>query len=196
MKVGKMIVLTAPSGGGKTTIKKHLLAEYDELGFSISVTTRKIRPTETDGKDYYFKSAEEFRTLIDNDAFLEWEEVYIDQFYGTLKSEVDRLWAIGKHIVFDVDVHGAKRIKKMYGDKCLSIFIRPPSVQVIIERLKGRKTETAESLAKRVKRVEKEMSFEHEFDKVLINDLLSVAFKEAENLVESFLEIYSSSEEE
>lgn len=195
MKVGKMIVLTAPSGGGKTTIKKHLLTEYDELGFSISVTTRKIRPTETDGVDYYFKSAKEFKKLIAADAFLEYEEVYVDQFYGTLKSEVDRLWAIGQHVVFDVDVHGAERIKEMYGDRCLSIFIRPPSIQVIVERLKARKTETAESLAKRVRRIEKEMSYETKFDKVLINDLLLVAFKEAENLVESFLDIHSNEEE-
>jgi guanylate kinase len=193
--MGKMIVLTAPSGGGKTTIKKHLLEEYNELGFSISVTTREKRPSEIDGKDYYFRSTKEFNQLIEEDAFLEWEEVYKNQFYGTLKSEVDRLWALGKHIVFDVDVHGAQDIKKMYGDRCMAVFIRPPSIQVIVDRLKGRETETAESLAKRVRRIEREMSFEHKFDKVLINDLLLVAFKEAENLVESFLDIHSSEEE-
>jgi guanylate kinase len=193
--MSKMIVLTAPSGGGKTTIKKHLLEEYNELGFSISVTTREKRPSEIDGKDYYFRSTKEFNQLIEEDAFLEWEEVYKNQFYGTLKSEVDRLWALGKHIVFDVDVHGAQDIKKMYGDRCMAVFIRPPSIQVIVDRLKGRETETAESLAKRVRRIEREMSFEHKFDKVLINDLLLVAFKEAENLVESFLDIHSSEEE-
>jgi guanylate kinase len=193
--MGKMIVLTAPSGGGKTTIKKYLLEEYNELGFSISVTTREKRPSEIDGKDYYFRSTKEFNQLIEEDAFLEWEEVYKNQFYGTLKSEVDRLWALGKHIVFDVDVHGAQDIKKMYGDRCMAVFIRPPSIQVIVDRLKGRETETAESLAKRVRRIEREMSFEHKFDKVLINDLLLVAFKEAENLVESFLDIHSSEEE-
>lgn len=193
--MSKMIVLTAPSGGGKTTIKKYLLEEYNELGFSISVTTREKRPSEIDGKDYYFRSTKEFNQLIEEDAFLEWEEVYKNQFYGTLKSEVDRLWALGKHIVFDVDVHGAQDIKKMYGDRCMAVFIRPPSIQVIVDRLKGRETETAESLAKRVRRIEREMSFEHKFDKVLINDLLLVAFKEAENLVESFLDIHSSEEE-
>jgi len=195
MNVGKMIVLTAPSGGGKTTIKKHLLGEYKKLAFSISATTRAIRPSESEGVDYYFKTAEAFRQLIDNDAFIEWEEVYTDQYYGTLKSEVDRIWGLGKHIVFDVDVHGATRIKQLYGDRCLSIFIRPPSIQVIVDRLKARNTETEKSFAKRVKRIEKEMSFENKFDKILINDLLPVAFKEAEHLVESFLDLHSNEQE-
>jgi len=195
MNVGKMIVLTAPSGGGKTTIKKHLLGEYKKLAFSISATTRAIRPSESEGVDYYFKTAEAFRQLIDDDAFIEWEEVYTDQYYGTLKSEVDRIWGLGKHIVFDVDVHGATRIKQLYGDRCLSIFIRPPSIQVIVDRLKARNTETEKSFAKRVKRIEKEMSFENKFDKILINDLLPVAFKEAEHLVESFLDLHSNEQE-
>lgn len=192
---GKMIVLTAPSGGGKTTIKKHLLQEYNALAFSISVTTRQIRSSETEGIDYYFKTVEQFKQLIKEDAFIEWEEVYENQFYGTLKSEVDRLWAQGKHIVFDVDVHGAQDIKTLYGDRCLAIFIRPPSIQVIIDRLKARETETAVSLAKRISRIKKELSYEKKFDKVLINDLLSVAFKEAEYLVESFLKIHVDEEE-
>lgn len=192
---GKLIVLTAPSGGGKTTIKRHLLKTYDELGFSISVTTREIRPTEVDGVDYYFKSVDEFHRLKEADAFVEWEEVYEGLYYGTLKSEVDRLWKNHKHIVFDVDVNGAKDIKKLYGDSCLAIFIRPPSIQVIIDRLKARATETEVSLAKRIRRMEKEMSHEKEFDTILVNDLLAVALKESEYLVESFLDIGQDEEE-
>ena len=195
MRMGKMIVLTAPSGGGKTTIKKHLLAKYPQLAFSISVTTRKIRETETEGVDYYFKSVEAFKQLIEDDAFVEWEEVYQNQFYGTLKSEVERIWAQGKHIIFDVDIYGAQDIKKLYADQCLAIFIRPPSIQVIIERLKARDTETPESLAKRTSRTRKELSFEKEFDKVLMNDILQVAFKDAEVMVETFLDLDTSEEE-
>lgn len=192
---GKLIVLTAPSGGGKTTVKRHLLKTFDELGFSISVTTREIRPKEVDGVDYYFKSVEEFHQLKNNDEFVEWEEVYEGLFYGTLKSEVDRLWKNHKHIVFDVDVNGAKDIKKLYGDSCLAIFIRPPSIQVIIDRLKARATETEVSLAKRIRRMEKEMSHEKEFDTLLVNDLLAVALKESEYLVASFLDIGQDEEE-
>lgn len=192
---GKLIVLTAPSGGGKTTIKRHLLKTFDELGFSISVTTREIRPNEVDGVDYYFKSVDEFHRLKEADAFVEWEEVYEGLYYGTLKSEVDRLWRNHKHIVFDVDVNGAQDIKKLYGDSCLAIFIRPPSIQVIIDRLKARATETEVSLAKRIRRMEKEMSHEKEFDTILVNDLLAVALKESEYLVESFLDIGQDEEE-
>ena len=170
---GKLIVLTAPSGGGKTTVKRHLLKTYDQLGFSISVTTREIRPNEVDGVDYYFKTIEEFNQLKEADEFVEWEQVYDGLFYGTLKSEVDRLWKMHKHIIFDVDVNGAKDIKKLYGDSCLAIFIRPPSIQVIIDRLKARATETEVSLAKRIRRMEKEMSHENEFDTILVNDLLA-----------------------
>jgi len=192
---GKLIVLTAPSGGGKTTIKRHLLKTYDELGFSISVTTRDKRSKEVDGEDYYFKTVEEFHRLKEADAFVEWEEVYEGLYYGTLKSEVDRLWKNHKHIIFDVDVNGAKDIKKLYGDNCLAIFIRPPSIQVIIDRLKARATETEVSLAKRILRMEKEMSHEKEFDTILVNDLLAVALKESEYLVESFLDIGQDEEE-
>lgn len=192
---GKLIVLTAPSGGGKTTVKRHLLKTYDQLGFSISVTTRERRKNEQDGVDYYFKTVDEFKTLREDDSFVEWEEVYEGLFYGTLKSEVDRLWKNRQHIVFDVDVNGAKDIKKLYGDRCLAIFIRPPSIQVIINRLKARATETEVSLAKRIRRMETEMSHEKEFDTILVNDLLSVALKEVENMVESFLEIIHDEEE-
>lgn len=193
---GKLIVLTAPSGGGKTTIKRHLLKTYDQLGFSVSVTTRDKRPKESEGVDYYFKTIEEFNTLKEADAFVEWEEVYQGLFYGTLKSEVDRLWKSRKHIVFDIDVKGAQDIKKLYGDQCLAIFIRPPSINVIVERLKARGTETEESLAKRIKRIEHEMTYEEKFDMVLVNDMLPVALKESELIVESFLDIHGSDEEE
>lgn len=193
---GKLIVLTAPSGGGKTTIKRHLLKSYDELGFSVSVTTRDKRPKESDGIDYYFKTTEEFYSLRDADAFVEWEEVYEGLYYGTLKSEVDRLWKSRKHIIFDIDVKGAMDIKKLYADQCLAIFIRPPSIQVIVERLKARGTESAESLAKRIKRIEKEMTYESKFDTILVNDLLPVALKESEQMIESFLDIDKQDEEE
>lgn len=193
---GQLIVLTAPSGGGKTTIKRHLLKSYHQLGFSVSVTTRDKRPTESEGVDYYFKTRAEFDKLKDADEFVEWEEVYEGLYYGTLKSEVDRLWKSNKHIIFDIDVKGAVDIKKLYGDQCLAIFIRPPSIQVIVERLKARGTETDESLAKRIKRIEHEMTYENKFDTVLVNDLLPVALKESELIVESFLDIHRQDEEE
>jgi len=187
--VGKLIILTAPSGGGKTTIKRHLLKTYATLGFSVSVTTRAKRVHEQDGVDYYFKTVEEFKALRAEQAFIEWEEVYTGQFYGTLKSEVERLWSLGQHIVFDIDVHGAKDLKSKYGDRCMAIFIRPPSLQVIIARLKNRQTESEQSLRKRIMRIKREMTYEHEFDTVIVNDLLDVALKEAELKVETFLDI-------
>jgi len=188
---GKLIVLTAPSGGGKTTIKRHLLKTYDCLGFSVSVTTREMRPKEIEGDDYYFKTIDEFIRLKTENAFIEWEEVYEGLFYGTLKSEIERLWSLEKHIIFDIDVHGARDIKEQFGDQCLAIFIRPPSIQVIIQRLRKRDTEDEESLSKRIQRIKKELSFENKFDLVLINDLLTVALKEAECMIESFLDIES-----
>jgi len=186
---GRLIVLTAPSGAGKTTIRNHLLATYDEIGFSVSAATREKRAHEEEGKDYYFMSNKKFRKLIKEDAFIEWEEVYQDQFYGTLKSEIERLWKEEKHIIFDIDVHGAADIKKMYGKKCLCIFVKPPSLEVIIRRLMDRKTETETSLKKRIKRITKEMKWENKFDVILVNDLLEVALKEAELITESFLNI-------
>ncbi len=186
---GKLIILTAPSGGGKTTIKRHLLKTYAALGFSVSVTTRDMREHEVEGADYYFKSVEEFKALRAEQAFIEWEEVYDGQYYGTLKTEVERLWSEGQHIVFDIDVHGARDLKEKYGDRCLAIFIRPPSLQVIIERLKNRQTESEQSLKKRIKRIKREMMYENEFDTIIVNDLLDVTLKEAELKVETFLDI-------
>lgn len=192
---GKMVIFTAPSGAGKTTIVRHLLDRYPrQIGFSTSATTREKRDYEIDGKDYYFLSEEDFRQKISDGEFVEWEEVYNGQLYGTLKSEVDRLWAEGKHIIFDIEVKGATNIKGMYGDECLAVFIKPPSFNILVKRLKNRKTESASSLNKRIARMKKELSYESSFDKVLVNDLLEVACKEGEIIIESFLGI--SEEEE
>ncbi|MBK7807874.1 MAG: guanylate kinase [Saprospiraceae bacterium] len=184
---GKMFIFTAPSGAGKTTIVKHLLSKYDFLGFSVSATTRDKRDHETDGKDYYFLTVEEFKAKITNGEFIEWEEVYHDQYYGTLKSEVERIWSLQKHLVFDIDVRGAKNIKQLYSNTCMSVFVRPPSVNTLIERLINRNTETPESLQKRIYKVKREMSYENSFDIVLVNDLLDISFKEAEHIIETFI---------
>lgn len=183
----KMIVFTAPSGSGKTTLVRHLLATYDFLDFSISATTRAKRDHETDGKDYYFISPDEFKEKIDNKEFLEFEEVYENQYYGTLKSEVDRIWSLGKSVIFDIDVKGAKNIKELYGDKCLTVFVRPPSIDVLISRLTARATENEDSLRKRIARIREEITYEPVFDAVVVNDLLEVAKKEAEFLTENFI---------
>ena len=183
---GKLIVITAPSGAGKTTIVRHLLKTFDFLGFSISATTRNKRKKEKHGKDYYFMSVEEFMEQRRKRKFLEWEEVYENQFYGTLKSEVERLWGLDKDIIFDIDVKGAVNIKKMYPES-LCIFVKPPSFEILAQRLKDRNTETAKSLAKRIARVKKEMTYENKFDVVLVNDVLDVALKEAESIVENFV---------
>lgn len=186
---GKLLVITAPSGAGKTTLVKHLLTTYQDLDFSVSATTRNIRPNEVDGRDYYFMDAVAFKKKVRSRAFIEWEEVYDDQYYGTLRSEVDRLWRLRKHILFDIDVKGAVSIKKKYGDRCLTVFIKPPSLEILIERLKNRKTENEESLKKRIRKVKRELKYESKFDRVIVNDLLEVAYKEAEIIVETFLNI-------
>ncbi len=185
---GKMFIFTAPSGAGKTTIVRHLLDKYTFLDFSISATTRGMRPHEKDKVDYYFMTVVEFKENVAKDAFIEWEEVYENQYYGTLKSEVERIWSNEKHLVFDIDVRGAQNIKRFFGDKCLSIFVRPPSLDVLIERLVNRNTETPESLQKRISKVRREMEYENTFDMVLVNDLLEVSFVEAEHIVETFIE--------
>jgi len=187
-KANKLLVFTAPSGAGKTTVVRHLLDEYrDLLGFSVSATTRKKRKYERGGKDYYFISKEEFKKNIDNDEFVEWQEVYEDQYYGTLKSEVERLWKKGKTVVFDIDVKGALNIKKNYGDDCLVVFISPPSLKILIERLENRGTESQKSLKKRISRVKKEMEYKDKFDMILINDFLPETFRKAEQIVENFI---------
>jgi len=184
---GKLIVITAPSGAGKTTIVRHLLKTFDFLGFSISATTRKKRRKEKHGRDYYFMSVEEFMEKRRKRKFLEWEEVYDNQFYGTLKSEVTRLWEEGKHVIFDIDVKGAKDIKKKFPDETLAIFIKPPSVEVLFERLRNRKTEDEAALKKRFARSKRELRYEKKFDKVLVNDDLETAFKDAEGMILDFI---------
>jgi len=185
----KMMVFAAPSGSGKTTIVRHLLESFDELAFSISATTRDKREYEKDGKDYYFLSKEAFKQKIEEGAFVEWEEVYAGRFYGTLKEEVRRLWGEGKSILFDIDVKGAMDIKQQFGEKCLAVFVKPPSTEVLIERLKNRRTETAASLNTRIARFNEEMEYEKHFDTVLINDKLKDALNEGEVLVKNFLEL-------
>ncbi len=184
---GKMFIFTAPSGAGKTTIVHHLLNKYDFLDFSISATTRPMRPHEVDGKDYYFMDVETFKKKQSEGAFVESEEVYPGQFYGTLHSEVERIWSAGKHLVFDIDVKGACNIKKIYDKKCLAVFIRPPSEAILIQRLIDRNTETQASLEKRIAKAKFELTYETRFDHVLVNDLLEVALIEAEHMVETFV---------
>ncbi len=184
---GKALIFSAPSGSGKTTIVKHLLKENPDLGFSISASTRDKRGrTEFHGKDYYFLTPEEFKKKIDDDAFIEWEEVYEGNFYGTLKSEIDRIWNSGKNVIFDVDVKGGLNLKKYFGGLALSVFVKVRSIDILQERLKERGTESEESLSRRMFKANFEMSFQGEFDVVLINEHLATALKEAQRLYDSF----------
>ncbi len=185
---GKLIIFSAPSGSGKTTIVKHLLSQNSNFGFSISACTRDRRGrNEENGKDYYFLTPDEFKQRISNDEFVEWEEVYPGGYYGTLKSEIERLWSLGKTILFDVDVKGGIKLKKYYGDKALSIFVKAPSEDVIKQRLIARGTETEDSLSKRLFKIRFEMTFQNEFDVILVNDVLEDTLAKAEKLVEDFL---------
>jgi len=185
---GKLIIFCAPSGAGKTTIVKHLLQQGFHLEFSISATSREARRTETDGKDYYFLSAEEFAARVENDEFLEWEEVYKGTMYGTLKSEVERIRNQRKNVIFDVDVVGGLNIKKYYGDKALAVFVQPPSVEELRNRLQCRSTESEEKIKMRIAKAEHELSYAPQFDVVITNDKLEVAFEEAEKAIADFLE--------
>lgn len=186
MQQGKLIIFSAPSGAGKTTIVQHLLKKIPELEFSISACSREKRGDEVNGVDYYFISVEEFKKKIKHDEFIEWEEVYKDNFYGTLKSEIERIWTKGKHVIFDVDVDGGLNLKKQFGAKALAIFVMPPSIQSLEERLKQRKTETPESIARRMGKAGAELKKADQFDKILINEDLQTAFKEAEKSVQGF----------
>lgn len=188
MSKGKLIVVTAPSGAGKTTIVRHLLGKFENLAFSVSATTRSRRANEQEGKDYYYTNVQKFKELVDQNAFLEWEEVYENQFYGTLKSEAERLWAEGKHVVFDIDVKGAVNVKKAFPAQTLAIFVKPPMPDVLMERLKKRKSESEESLQKRIAKATFELTFEDKFDRVLVNDDLTLALKQAEQIVGEWLE--------
>ncbi|HAK79551.1 guanylate kinase [Runella defluvii] len=184
---GKLIIFSAPSGSGKTTIVRHLLTKYNNLGFSISACTRDRRGrNEVDGKDYYFLTPDDFKKRIDNNEFVEWEEVYPGGYYGTLKSEIERLWASGKHVVFDVDVKGGLKLKEYFQERALAIFVKAPSEEAIKERLMSRGTETEDSLSKRLFKVKFEMSFQDKFDVILVNDDLETALAKAEELVEDF----------
>ena len=186
--MNKLIIFSAPSGSGKTTIVKHLLSLAPlNLAFSISATSRAPRGEEVHGKEYYFLSAEEFKQRIADNDFLEWEEVYQNYFYGTLKSEVERLWAMGKNVVFDIDVAGGLRIKKQFPDQTLAIFVEPPSIAVLEERLRARQTETEEKIQMRLDKAAQEMATAHLFDVIIKNDDLPRALQEAEDLVTDFI---------
>lgn len=184
---GKVIVVCAPSGSGKTTIVKHLLEKMPELKFSISATTRTKRDYEVDGKDYYFITPDEFRSRLAQNEFLEWQEVYTDQYYGSLKSEVERIWQEGGTVIFDVDVMGGLNIKKFYGDHALSVFIQAPSIGELEKRLKSRGSETPDTLKKRLDKAEYELSFAKEFDHIVLNDDLTSAQNEMTQLVSQFI---------
>ncbi|MFO7940814.1 MAG: guanylate kinase [Bacteroidales bacterium] len=186
---GKLIIFSAPSGSGKTTIVRHLLSQGLPLAFSVSATSRAPRGTEKHGREYYFLSPDEFRKYIEQNAFVEWEEVYADRYYGTLKSEVERLWSEGKHVLFDVDVVGGVNLKKQFGDRALSIFVKAPSIDVLEERLRKRSTETEAELKLRVEKADQEYNYARQFDVVLVNDDLQHAQKQAVELVCSFLDI-------
>jgi guanylate kinase len=183
----KLIIFSAPSGSGKTTVVRHLLDVVPNLEFSISATTRPMRAGEKHGHDYYFYNHEEFQKAVTENAFIEYEEVYKGVYYGTLKIEVQRLWAAGKTVIFDLDVEGGLTIKKHYGNQALALFLRPPSVDILINRLRSRNTETEEQLAIRIAKVHSELKFEQLFDKVVVNDVLSDTFVNAESIVASFL---------
>ncbi|GCC52403.1 guanylate kinase [Chryseotalea sanaruensis] len=184
---GKALIFSAPSGSGKTTIVRHLLQNNSDLGFSISASTRDRRGrTEQHGKDYYFLSPEEFKQKIDANQFIEWEEVYEGNFYGTLKSEIERLWSEGKNVIFDVDVKGGLSLKKYFGDKALAVFVKVPSIEVLKERLKDRGTESEESLSRRLFKAKFEMGFEDKFDVVLVNEDRERSLQEAQKLYNEF----------
>lgn len=182
-----LIIVTAPSGAGKTTIVHHLIKTFPELAFSISATNRPKREKETDGVDYYFISTEDFKAKVAHKDFLEHEEVYAGRYYGTLKKELERLWQAGKCIIFDVEVKGAVNIQKAYPDTSLSIFVMPPSKEILLERLKQRNTETAATLKQRMARAEEELSYAPRFNEIIVNDNLEEALTKAENLVSTFL---------
>ncbi|HIE46090.1 MAG TPA: guanylate kinase [Flavobacteriaceae bacterium] len=188
MKKGKLIVFSAPSGSGKTTIVHHLLSQKElNLAFSISATSRDKRGKEVDGKDYYFISAKKFKKLIRKEKFIEHEEVYTNNFYGTLKKEVKRLRKEGKNVIFDIDVIGGLNIKKQFSKKTLAIFVKPPSLKEMERRLRNRKTDSEEKIIERIAKAEREMSYSKDFDVVLINDDLEKAKQEAYNLVKNFI---------
>lgn len=188
MTSGKAIIISAPSGSGKTTIVKKLLAQFPQLSFSISATSRKKRNTEQDGIDYYFLSEKAFVDKIEDNQFVEWEEVYEGVYYGTLLSEVKRLWALNKTVVFDVDVKGGVSLKKYFGAQSISIFIKVGDIEELEKRLRNRDSDSEESIRQRISKATEELTYEPYFDKVIINDILDRSFNEAVNMVEDFLQ--------
>jgi guanylate kinase len=185
---GKLVIISAPSGAGKTTIVKHLLDSGLKLSFSVSATTRPLRGTEMDGVDYFFLTVAEFKRRIGNNEFVEWEEVYKDLFYGTLKCELERIWAEGHHVIFDVDVKGAINLKKKFGNDSIAIFVMPPSVEELENRLIKRGTETIEKVRMRVEKAKDELNLSNQFDTIIVNHQLDKAKEEALKIVKSFLE--------
>ena len=185
--MNKVLIFSAPSGSGKSTVVNHILSGHKGIEFSVSATSRPPRGEEQDGVEYMFYSADIFRLLVRDDKFVEFEEVYPDRFYGTLKAEVNRIWARGNVIIFDVDVKGGVNLKKYFGDQALSVFIQAPSVEVLRDRLVKRGTDSAEDIEKRVAKAAEEMTYAPQFDKVLINDDLATALAEADAMVDTFL---------
>ena len=185
--MGKLIVISAPSGAGKTSIVHQLLKDIPELSFSVSASSRERRENEVHGKDYYFLGVKGFQQKIKEDAFLEWEQVYENQYYGTLKSEIERIWSEEKTVIFDVDVVGGLNIKKQYPKECLSIFIMPPSVEVLAERLIGRGSESDESVKKRLDKAEEEISKNKQFDTIILNDNFEIACEQTKEIITNFI---------
>jgi guanylate kinase len=183
----KLVIITAPSGAGKTTIVKHLLDSGLNLAFSVSATTRPIRGNEKDGKDYFFLTVAEFKRKVENNEFIEWEEVYKDLLYGTLKSELERIWTKGKHVLFDVDVKGAINLKKKFGTRSIAIFIMPPSVEELENRLVKRDTDSQEKIRMRVEKAKEEIKLANQLDTVIINNQLDKTKEEAYNIIFSFI---------
>ncbi len=187
MQKGKLLIFSAPSGSGKTTIVKRLLQQNNHLSFSISACTRPKRDNEIPGVDYYFMTPEEFRQNIANQSFVEWEEVYKDSYYGTLKSEIQRIWNEGKHVIFDVDVKGGLKIKDHYKEQAKAVFVGVPSIEILENRLRSRGTETEESLKKRLDKFKYEMTFQDKFDIILVNDQLEIAITQAQAIFEQHI---------
>ncbi|MCH2197382.1 MAG: guanylate kinase [Flavobacteriales bacterium] len=186
---GKCVIFSAPSGAGKTTIVRHLLDTREDLEFSISATSRAPRKKEREGKDYHYLSVAEFKAYIEAGAFVEWEEVYNDQFYGTLHREIERIWEMNKHVIFDVDVQGGLNLKKSFGDTALAVFVMPPNLEALEARLRGRDTETEKSIRRRMGKAAQELAVADSFDVILINDDLETAKQEASELIADFLEV-------
>jgi guanylate kinase len=183
----KLLIFSAPSGSGKTTVVKHLLeTKQSKLGFSVSVTTRQPRPNEIDGREYHFLDIDTFKRKVNNGDFLEYEEVYSGILYGTLWSEVKKIWSENKIVVFDVDVKGGLNLKRKFGDQALAVFLRPPSVDTLMDRLKNRSTEVEHQLQERIEKAQYELSFENEYDVVVVNDILEDTFAQCEQLVNDF----------